>query len=45
MVAFLQANVRGRVFVSLTKVHGDMYNLNSIGVVKSMEGMTSSGKY
>ncbi len=49
--AFLQANVRGRIFVSLPKVYGDIwpefkdYCGRPLRLVKSMYGMTYSGKY
>jgi hypothetical protein len=48
--AFLQANVRGRIFVSLPKVYGDIwpefkdYCGRPLRLVKSMYGMTYSGK-
>jgi hypothetical protein len=49
--AFLQANVRGRIFVTLPKVYGDIwpefkdYFGRPLRLVKSMYGMTYSGKY
>jgi hypothetical protein len=49
--AFLQANVRGGIFVSLPKVYGDIwpefkdYCGRPLRLVKSMCGMTYSGKY
>ncbi len=49
--AFLQANVRGRIFVTLPKVYGDIwpefkeYSGRPLRLVKSMHGMTYSGKY
>jgi hypothetical protein len=49
--AFLQANVRGRIFVSLPKVYGDIwpefkdYCGKPLRLIKSMYGMTYSGKY
>ena len=49
--AFLQANVRGRIFVSLPKVYGDIwpefkdYCGRPLKLIKSMYGMTYSGKY
>jgi hypothetical protein len=49
--AFLQANVRGSIFVSLPKVYGDIwpefkdYCGRLMRLVKSIYGMTYSGKY
>ena len=49
--AFLQANVRGRIFVTLPKVYGDIWPEfkehcgRPLRLVKSMYGMTYSGKY
>jgi hypothetical protein len=49
--AFLQANVRGRIFVSLPNIYRDIwpeFKVNCgrpLRLVKSMYGMTYSGKY
>jgi hypothetical protein len=49
--AFLQANVRGRIFLSLPEVYGAIwpefkdYCGRPLRLVKSMYGMTYSGKY
>ncbi len=49
--AFLQANARGRIFVSLPKVNGDIwpefkdYCERPLRLVNSMYGMTYFGKY
>ncbi len=49
--AFLQANVRGRIFVTLPKVYGDMWPEfkdncgRPLRLVKNIHGRTYSGKY
>ncbi len=49
--AFLQANVRGGIFVTLPKVYGDIwpefkdYCGKPLRLVKGMSGLTYSGKY
>ncbi len=48
---FLQANIRGRVFIILPKVYGDIWPEfkdhcgRPLRLVKSMYGMTYSGNY